>query len=168
MRAMAVAGLVLAGAACSDPPDSVTSGGTARGGCEDLLALSVDVGHGTPEVLVDDGGGLRSITPDQVTTSPRFSPDGSTLVVVRAEGDYESAGPDSTELWLLDPDGSNPRDLVDGTSTTLEEHPAWSPDGRTIVFSQYRGGPPGGLQLMTVPATGGPATPLLPETQAGS
>ena len=129
VRAVAVVGLVLAGVACSDLPDSVTSGGTVTAACEDVLALSVDVGHGTPEVLVDDGTGLRSITPGQVTTDPSFSPDGSTLVVVRAEGDYESAGPDSTELRLLDPDGSNPRDLVDGSSTTWRRTRPGHPTG---------------------------------------
>lgn len=162
---MAVVGFVLAGSACSDPPATVTSGGGGDEPCEDVLALSMDLGQGHVEVFLDDGGGLRSITPGQISTTPRFSPDGSTLVVVRADGDYESAGPGSTELWLLDADGSNPRDLVDGASTTWEEDPAWSPDGRTIVFSRYTGGPAGGMQLVTVPATGGSITPLLPAAQ---
>jgi TolB protein len=44
------------------------------------------------------------------------------------------------ELWLMDWDGSNPRQLTKHDSTALA--PAWSPDGSWLAFSSFlRGGP---------------------------
>lgn len=83
---------------------------------------------------------------------------------MRADGDYESAGPDSTSLWIVDIDGTNPRSLTEGRHGDYDDdHPAWSPDGATIAFSRQTPGTAAyERQLVTVPAEGGEVVPVLP------
>lgn len=52
----------------------------------------------------------------------------------------------SSELWMMDWDGANPRQLTKHGSIALA--PAWSPDGRDIVFTSYLRGSPA-LYLLT-------------------
>jgi len=119
------------------------------------------IGGGVPEVSVATADGDREmITGDWVVSQARFAPDGERLVVVKADGDYESAGPDATTLWVIGTDGldaTEPRELTRGE--VLDEDPDWSPDGATIAFvrivydnGEYR------WQIMTVPAAGGEPT----------
>jgi TolB protein len=63
---------------------------------------------------------------------PAWSPDQSMIAFGRQNFDGTSS------LWVMDSDGSNPRQLTDDTS--LNQHPAWSPDGSTIVFESSRDG----------------------------
>jgi len=45
---------------------------------------------------------------------------------------------DSKNLWIMDWDGANPRSLTQ--DKTLNLSPSWSPDGKTIYFTSFRGG----------------------------
>ncbi|MBA2279670.1 MAG: S9 family peptidase [Acidimicrobiia bacterium] len=84
----------------------------------------------------------RTEAPRQVTTggadhgSPRWSPDGTRLVVVA--GRHDTADLDEVEdLWLIDADADRtgappePERLTDGT--LLWSNPSWSPDGTRIA-----------------------------------
>ena len=119
---------------------------------------------GLAEVVVADReGNSVLVTGDWVATRPSFSPDGRKLVVVRADGDYESAGPGSTSLWTMSSDGADPLSLTEGRLGLSDDYPDWSPDGSTIVFSRASPNELGpGRQIVTVPAQGGDVVPVLP------
>ncbi|MCB0963478.1 MAG: PD40 domain-containing protein [Acidimicrobiales bacterium] len=94
--------------------------------------------------------------PMQVITQPSSSPTGRQVAVRWADGDYESAGPNSESIWVVDVADGNARPLTLGTS---DHSPDWSPDGATIAF--VRQGAEGRAVVMSVPAEGGPPTELL-------
>jgi Tol biopolymer transport system component/DNA-binding winged helix-turn-helix (wHTH) protein len=64
--------------------------------------------------------------------NPDLSADGRRLVF---ESDRAGEGP---EIWLADPDGSNPVQLTRGPGLS-QGAPRWSPDGRRIVFDSMGG-----------------------------
>lgn len=63
--------------------------------------------------------------------SPAWSPTGDWIA-------YFSGGPDGEGLYLIRPDGSETHRILAGDA----EYPAWSPDGRRLVFMSL-GFPPG-------------------------
>lgn len=61
-----------------------------------------------------------------LNTFPRFSPDGSRIA-------YLSIGPDFiNSLWVMDRDGKNQVRLTEGVHV---QHPSWSPDNKSILFT---------------------------------
>ncbi|HSE39302.1 MAG TPA: amidohydrolase family protein, partial [Acidobacteriota bacterium] len=63
--------------------------------------------------------------------SPRYSPDGKTIVFVSDRGGMDN-------LWLINSDGTNPRILVKDKDSYFMS-PTWSPDGRYIVARKEDG-----------------------------
>jgi TolB protein len=55
------------------------------------------------------------------------------------------------ELWVMDADGANARQLTNDHS--IAQSPSWSPDGSLILFTSYRGGAGPHVHVMAV--TGG-------------
>ena len=81
-----------------------------------------------------DGSGLRRLTRDGVSFDAAVSPDGRWIAFASGRGN----GADEPELYVMDADGRNARRLTQsqrGLRTFWQNtSPAWSPDGRTIVF----------------------------------
>lgn len=90
--------------------------------------LFVPLAGGSPSVIVRDG------------TEPTYSPDGSSLVVVRHTFRHEVAGPigytSGGDLFVVASDGSGVRRLT-FTPARLEESPDWDPSGERLVYTQF-------------------------------
>jgi Tol biopolymer transport system component len=123
------------------------------------------IGGGMPEVSVlTADGDVEMVTGSWVASQASFAPDGEHLVVVKADGDYESAGPDSTALWVMRTDGSEAQELTGGD--VLDEDPDWSADGSSIVFVRVSfDGERYTSSIATVPAQGGDAAELFSVTE---
>ena len=93
----------------------------------------LDINSGNTRLLTD------AITRPDEHMSPRWSPDGASIVFSALRSDVG--------LFIVPVAGGKPKQI---TFDELDSQPDWSPDGRTIVF--WRRGPGG---LWTVPAQGG-------------
>jgi tricorn protease len=100
------------------------------------------------------GGNARRLTSFQgQTTNPKFSPDGRTIAF---SGDYGG----NTDVYIVPAAGGEP--------TRLTWHPGpdqvqgWTPDGRSVLFASSRAtaAPNATPRFWTVPAAGGPESPL--------
>jgi serine/threonine-protein kinase len=106
-------------------------------------------GEGQNLVLVDRNGTARPAGADSgYLYTPRFSPDGRRVVMVRSSASQFL----NRDLWVLD--------LVQHTQTrvtfdTTATWPVWSPDGREIVYSRFVDGSNNfTARLYVVPADG--------------
>ena len=97
-------------------------------------------------IMDASGGNLHQLTntPRISEANAAWSPDGRQIIYsaqVRAptgtDGVREDREP--AHIWIIDRDGSNARPLTRGSSRNIR--PAWSPDGRTILFSSDRHAP---------------------------
>ena len=124
------------------------------------------IGGGVPEVsVVTTGGDAEMITGSWVASQAAFSPDGEHVVVVKADGDYESAGPGSSALWILGADGSGARQVTGGR--VLDQDPDWAADGSSIVFVRIHSEASGYTSsIATAPSEGGEPTELLSVTDS--
>jgi Tol biopolymer transport system component len=74
--------------------------------------------------------------PVQLTSDPKFeetfpqwSPDGNTIAFTR----QPAQSPNARTLWLMDSDGANPRQILEGNGLTR-----WLPDGSGIVYQNLK------------------------------
>ena len=118
-----------------------------------LIAVIIACLTATAEALPQEPLGLQRLTQDPAQDGfPHWSPDGETLVFSRYGGDEEPA---KNGLWLISPDGGEPRRLTH----VLGEHPHWSPDGHYIAFDGDFGN-----TIQLVAASGGTPIRIVPES----
>lgn len=106
------------------------------------------------------GGVARRVT--EFGSRPRWSPDGTGIVF--QSDTLTDLGPNAfgatapSTLWLVAPDGGAPRQLTrEGDPPGGHGSPAWSPDGRRVVFANYGAGP---TSLWSVAVADGQITQL--------
>ena len=88
------------------------------------------------------GNNLRRLTNDVKFTwidSPDWSPDGK-QIVFSSMVINKDAKEKSSEIYVINVDGKNPRQVAKNPKLTWTESPKWSPDGRQIIFSSGRTG----------------------------
>lgn len=86
---------------------------------------SVDVASGAETVLAKDQTGFH----------PAWSPDGTRIAFIGWIGEPDESGQQESELFVMDSDGSNLRQVVSRPGPDLS--PRWSPDGRRVAWWGY-------------------------------
>ena len=106
------------------------------------MAASPLLAAGRP-MTIDDLLAVKGVS------DPQLSPDGSLVVYVVSELD-QAADKNNSSLWLVPSAGGEPKQLT--TAPGANNHPRWSPDGKTIAFVSHRGG---SNQVWLLPIDGG-------------
>ena len=131
---------------------------TASPGDKEVAFLSDSGGHANLWVVNTESGGLRQITherdPNVAVGVPVWSPDGRAIAFVSSRGNQGL----TFGVWLVDPDGSNLRNVANPGLG-----PAWSPDGRWVYYSTRGGAAATDVVLKKVPVDGGPAVTVTTE-----
>jgi TolB protein len=117
-------------------------------------------------VMDADGGQVRRLTDGAAHhLTPAWSPNGSTIAYVRtpvpANGERADAEPWTIET--IDVASLERRVVAEGVTAPMPR-PVWAPDGQEIAF--VTAGRTGQPDISVVPASGGPARPLLVSTTA--
>lgn len=107
--------------------------------------------HLTPDALIFD---LKTVG------TPKVSGDGNHIAYILG-GTERGTAKSISHLWLIDPDGTNARQLTQaGTSTS---DPIWSPDDTSIAFVSKRGDD--GFAICVLPLNGGEARTITSHVQ---
>jgi dipeptidyl aminopeptidase/acylaminoacyl peptidase len=107
-----------------------------------LIAASRLWAAGRP-MTVDDLLAVKGVS------DPQLSPDGTLVVYVVSELD-RATDKNNSSLWLVATTGGEPKQLT--TAPGANNHPRWSPDGKTIAFVSHRSGSD---QVWLLPLDGG-------------
>jgi Tol biopolymer transport system component len=131
---------------------------TASPGEKEVAFLSDSGGHANLWVVNTESGELRQITherdPNVAVGVPVWSPDGRAIAFVSSRGNQGW----TFGVWLVDPDGSNLRNVANPGLG-----PAWSPDGRWVYYSTRGDAAATDVVAKKVPVDGGPAVTVTTE-----
>jgi Tol biopolymer transport system component len=131
---------------------------TAGPGDKEVAFLSDSGGHANLWIVNAADGALRQITherdPNVALGVPVWSPDGRAIAFVSSRGN-----PGLTfGVWLVDPDGSNLRNIANPGLG-----PAWSPDGRWVYYATRGSAAAPAVVLKKIPVDGGAAVTVTSE-----
>jgi Tol biopolymer transport system component len=142
----------------SDMPGAVSFNGVDP---NEIAFISTD---GTQlQVIETDTGTVRAVATGGRIDSVSWSPDGTTIAYAAASGQGKLDG----DLYFVDPDGSNLRDVTAG-SVGAEGLLAWSPDGRLLAVKVDGAGPDGAFQIVLFDRHGQPSGTLGPFTASSN
>ncbi len=126
-------------------------------------------GLGAARLAAQDGGEQTFSFDDAIdmvrVSGPRLAPDGSRVLFVRDELDWDE-NKRVSRIWVVGADGKNARPF---TGSADDSSPEWSPDGRWVSFTRPAGDSDKVRQLFVLPVDGGEAVQLTRHvTAAGS
>jgi dipeptidyl aminopeptidase/acylaminoacyl peptidase len=108
-----------------------------RDGNAEIYAIDADGAHET-----------RLTFSSASDNSPRWGLDGRIVFVTNREVAARS------NLWVMNADGTDQHRLTPSSFFWNESRPAWSPDGRRIIFQADRDGPVGNTELYSMAVDG--------------
>lgn len=85
-------------------------------------------------IMEDDGSNVKLLTDVLKPGLPRWSPDGKQIVFERWTSPHNSQ---DHNIYVMNADGTDIRELTDPADAKLDGYPTFSPDGKSIVFSRY-------------------------------
>jgi Tol biopolymer transport system component len=101
-----------------------------------IVYTAAELEKGASELWIWEAGAARRLTDGRADSTPAWSPDG-TRIAFAALVERQDKGAD-VDLFVMDADGSNRRQIVD-EALALQTHPVWSSDGRYLfATSLYR------------------------------
>jgi len=131
------AGTALAAIAISLGAYVVLADGSLSRGTGDFIAYSCkerkNVWYAVCVMKVD-GSEKRRLTDRLTTTDPAWSPDGRQIAFTRNEDVGESTTFTDDDVFVMDADGGNVRQLTPELDGSSSSQPAWSPDGQRIAY----------------------------------
>jgi Tol biopolymer transport system component len=123
------------------------------------IAFARDYG-GSLWLMDADGSSKRRLDtaspPCSGAKEPDWSPDGKWIAFVEACKPPAGGGKESwSDIWLIRPDGSDLRRLTHADRQARANlSPAWSPDGKRIVFERLRGADSSDIYVMNADGKG--------------
>jgi Tol biopolymer transport system component len=94
-------------------------------------------------LMDSDGGDVRRLTEDGVSTNPAWSPSGDRIAFESRQADEPLT---QTSIYVMKPDGTGRQRLTNLPGS--ESAPVWSPDGQLLAFTRFGGGAACTLNVM--------------------
>ena len=117
-------------------------------------------GFGADRLAAQDSGGQTFSFDDAIdmarVSGPRLAPDGSRVLFVRDELDWDE-NKRVSRIWVVGADGQNARPF---TGSADDSSPEWSPNGRWVSFTRPVGDSDKVRQLFVLPVDGGEGVQL--------